>query len=584
MALGNAAVCRLAGLIAASVIVGAVLVGGAEAAAPNPIQVENANPGSPSWFRTGLPGGSQEHFVYAYASSVTVGAGDLLQFHVQTDPAARYRVEIYRLGWYGGVGARLEACIPSCTGDKLGVPQPIPAPDAATGEVQPGWPVTDEITVPSSWISGYYMAEFALTAPGKNSAYFYPFIVHAPPGSVSPILVQVPVNTWQAYNDWGGKSLYSQPKAVKVSFDRPYARPFYYTQSPLLYEYPLVRFLEREGYDVTYQTDVDTHRRPSSLLQHRLVIVAGHDEYWSRETRDAFDRARNLGTNLAFLGANIGFWQVRYENAEHTMVGYKSATLDPEPNPALKTVLFRDLIPARPECKLMGVQYSTFVPDVDEAFPINPRAIGDPWFAGTGFDATTTLPHFIGYEWDDIQPACPLSPKATVLFHFQRQGGLPSGDAVRYIAPSGARVFSAGTNRFSWGLDGFAPQGPPDFSPQGGQPHTPIPGLQVFMRNALSDMTRPSPPLSLVATAGAKKVTLTVRRGPDPRILRTIVTRSGKVVCSGLIRTCVDRNLSNGHTYTYQAVNVDRWATSAPLRARASVRPVRELRAIWVRG
>ena len=138
----------------------------------------------------------------------------------------------------------------------------------------------------------------------------------------------MPVNTWQAYNPWGGKSLYpfnstGLSPAVRVSFDRPLA---FTSQGPFDAEYNLVRFLEHEGYDVSYQTDVDTDLRPESLLDHRLV-VCGHDEYWSKRTRDAFDAARALGTNLAFTGSNAAYWQIRYEDSD----ARSSATRRPPP-------------------------------------------------------------------------------------------------------------------------------------------------------------------------------------------------------------------------------------------------------------
>jgi CPA1 family monovalent cation:H+ antiporter len=156
-----------------------------------------------------------------------------------------------------------------------------------------------------------------------------PFVVRAAPSAPpSEILVQLPVNTWQAYNNWGGKSLYAfnstrRKAANHVSFDRPYTDDVKW--EIWNHEYPLIRFLEREGYDVSYTTDVDTDRAGGDLLEHRLVVVAGHDEYWTKAIRDAFDAARDSGTNLAFIGANIGFWQVRYEDDGRTIVAYKVA-------------------------------------------------------------------------------------------------------------------------------------------------------------------------------------------------------------------------------------------------------------------
>jgi hypothetical protein len=167
----------------------------------------------------------------------------------------------------------------------------------------------------ADWTSGYFVAKLVLTGgPAQGQQSWVPFIVRAAPGTHTAMLVQASANTWEAYNDWGGRSLYtfnsSGPTlpashtvaAAMVSFNRPY------TDSTMVFqwEYNLVRFLERHGYDVSYQTDVDTDLNPGSLLSHRLDIVSGHDEYWSETMRNAFEAARAAGVNLAFLGGNIG--------------------------------------------------------------------------------------------------------------------------------------------------------------------------------------------------------------------------------------------------------------------------------------
>ena len=152
-------------------------------------------------------------------------------------------------------------------------------------------------------------------------------------------------------------SLYTKPGTLPgshVSFDRPYDTAH---QGPTWWELSAVHFLERHGYDVSYTTDVDTDRDPASLLRHALVLTLGHDEYWTNTMRNAFEAARDAGVNLGFLGANTGYWQIRYEDARRTLVEYRHPELDPEPDPALKTTTFRELTPPRPECTLLGVGY-----------------------------------------------------------------------------------------------------------------------------------------------------------------------------------------------------------------------------------
>ncbi len=244
-------------------------------------------------------------------------------------------------------------------------------------------------------------------------------------------------------------------------------------RQPQAWEFPLVRFLERYGYDVSYTTDLDTDRDPGELLRHRLVVTAGHDEYWTSTMRDAFSRARDANVNLAFMGANTAYWQMRYEDGGRTIVEYRTGDRDPEPSTALKTVRFRDLVPPRPECQLVGVQ-STAIGFGDYTATAAGYTPPDPWFAGTGFRASSTLPRLVGYEYDTRVDGC-VTPAPTVLFHYSASNN-PNADAVRYIAPSGARVFSSGSIRFATGLDPLRGRGDPR--------------LQRFMRNALTDLSR----------------------------------------------------------------------------------------------
>ena len=266
------------------------------------------------------------------------------------------------MGWYPGAAPPRLACVPSCSGSVAGAARPTPPPDPATGRVVAGWPVTDSFAVPAGWSSGYYVARLVLTSgPYAGRGNLVPFVVRAARGVRSAILVQASVSTWQAYNSWGGKNLYvggsvGGVPANRVSFDRPYRAVGVGGQSLFDWEIQVARFVEREGYDVSYTTDVDVARDPSSLLGHELDLVAGHDEYWSREQRDGYEAARDAGVDLAFIASNTGFWQVRYEDDHRTIVGYKAYAPDPFPDRSRETVLFRDLDQPRPECQLLGVQ------------------------------------------------------------------------------------------------------------------------------------------------------------------------------------------------------------------------------------
>ena len=546
--------------------VGARSSGGLHTAGANPIETENSLPGTGGW-REPLAEGDA---IDGYPSQPSVAPGEDLELHVATRPVARYRIDLYRLGWYGGTGGRLVTCLPSCDGDEGGDARPVPAPQPGTGYAAAGWPVTDRVRVTSSWVSGYYLAVLRLTTgPQVGRGRWVPFVVRESEGSDSAVLVQASVNTWQAYNRWAGYSLYRGPSGeschivcTRVSFDRPYdpSTPNFWD-----FELPLVHFLEKRGYDVSYTTDVDTDRDPAALLRHRVVVVAGHDEYWTKRMRDAFEQARDAGTNLAFLGANIGYWQIRYADDRRTIVEYRVAAHDPEPNPALKTVRFRSLDPPRPECELLGVQYSG---DVNESiggpfdYAVNPGVLRDPWLVGTGFDATGVLHGLVGYEWDLVTRGCRTPPLTTF---FRYRGPPADADAVRYTAPSGARVFSAGSLNFTHGLDDFV------YGHQRAAPGDSR--LERFVQDMLSDQQRPAPAFRIRLSPERGGVRVTASTHPDPRVLDVRIYRGpakdpyrGRLVCVlAAGETCLDRRAPRHVALRYAAVVRDRWGTSTPL-------------------
>jgi hypothetical protein len=398
------------------------------------IAVENSLPGTKAWYPlyNNGPAGAIE----GYTSQVSYQAGETLQFHVSTNPAASYRIVIYRLGYYQGLGGRQLACLPSCSGSSSGVPQPVPAPDQY-GRVAAGWPVTDSITVPSSWVSGFYVAKLVLTG-GANTGKSAPVSFVIKSTALAPMLIVSAVNTEQAYNSWGGKSLYTFNStggvaAVKVSFDRPTTGNAYF------FEQPFVLWFEKQGIDASYTTDVDVDTNPSQLLGERFVMVYGHSEYWSRGDRDAYEAARAAGVNLAFWGGDIGTWQVRYEDAGRTLVGYKLNTGDPYAGTLDWTNSFQRI--GRPECQIIGTAFTGghgYIP----SYSFDQTAINDPWFAGAGVTAGMTVVAN-NFEYDSQAPAGCLPVPSTTLFYWS---GAPQwAPAVRYQWPSGSTVFGVGS-------------------------------------------------------------------------------------------------------------------------------------------
>ena len=447
-----------------------------------------------------------------------------------------------------------------------------PAPDG-NGEVRAGWPVTNTLGVPGAWVSGYYLARIVLSDGSVPGA--IPFVVREPAAAPAPsaVVVQVPVNTWQAYNAWGGKSLYDfnsgGSRANRVSFDRPYLWIGPGAQVMTSWELSLVRFLESEGVDVSYVTDVDVDRDPAVLTRHRVAITAGHGEYWTKGVRDAFESARGAGTNLLFMGANTGYWQVRYENGRRTMVGYKSAA-DPEATLALKTMLFRDV--GRPECALLGVQHyegSYNWPRAD--FVTNPYPVGSQWFQNTGLVAGADDPadresrarhDSAGYElWAAADCAVPLRPG-------QRPARTRRGRALHLPGLGRARVLE----RLARVLLG-AQLLPPGGDGASTQVH---PGVQQLVRNVLANAQRPAPPASLTTeVVSGRKLRIRIGVRGDPRIARhRVYRRAGgtapPLTSPGWTQVCMPPTASSclntvpaAGVYRFAVIAVDRWGQSA---------------------
>jgi hypothetical protein len=526
------------------------------ATSANPVQRENSRPGTPGWE---IPADAGT-VITGYASETSVAPGQSFHLRVAAPPGSRYRVLVYRLGWYRGIGGRLIMCVPGCRSSQAAIAQPPPTtPGSVTGLFRVPWRVTDRLEIPPDAVSGYYEAKLEIVGGAFAGAVgSVPLIVRQSPGAhASAVLVQVPVNTWEAYNRWGGKSLYqfgTSMHAVEVSFDRPFDQQVFYDMVTRL-ELPWVRFLERDGVDVSYQTDVDTDTAPGSLLQHRLVFAIGHDEYWTQRMRGAFNRALALSTNLMF-GSNSGEWRMRYAAGRRTIVEWRNHLIDPVRNLRLDNGFFRTF--GEPECKLMGVQHQWAAQRNLLAPPTSYTVVGprsDPWLAAAGLVPGDVVPGVVGYEWDTFIPGCfagQVVPLMTALLPGS-DGVRHSADMVRATAPSGGRVFAMGTMELAWALDDLDGRSP--------NPH-----VVAFVTAAIRDLSRPAPPAALIIRHRAAGLVVTARlRASDPRILRvTVRPVGGGRGCADSLRSVCRLPLPR-RTTRYAAVAVDQWGASLPL-------------------
>lgn len=408
------------------------------------VQDENARPGTAAW-NIGEVG--HQHAIEGFFDTTSAAVGDAVRLFVSTT-ASTYHVEAYRMGWYQGLGARLvwsSAEVP-------GVVQPPLTVDEQTKMVDTAWQQPLAIDVTDSYVPGCYL--FKLTS-SDGYGRFVPLTIRDD-ANPSALLVMNAVTTWQAYNQWGGYSLYwgavrgGQTFANRsrvVSFDRPYevnGAPQF-----LAIELPLIHLVERLGLDVSYATNIDVHRKPSSVLDHKALVSLGHDEYYSAPMRSAMEQARDQGINLAFLGANAVFRQIRFGDsslgADRRQICYKSAAEDPlsRTNPELTTVNWRDAPVNRPENQLLGSQY--------ECNPVHADMVitePDSWvFANTGLQAGATLPGVVAGEYDRYYPGPGVPDNVEVLAHSPLvcRGKASYGDMTYYTAPSGAGVLDVGT-------------------------------------------------------------------------------------------------------------------------------------------
>jgi fibronectin type 3 domain-containing protein len=452
----------------------------ANALAANPVQTENAKPGTASWQLTSP---AQFREIEGYASLTSVNRGGTISLFVNTI-APTYTIEIYRMGWYGGLGGR--QVLGPIT--RTGIQQQIPAPDAL-GTIECNWVDPFVLTVPNNsadptdWASGVYLAKLTWGGGGPQS--YIIFTVRDDARSpAADYLFQSSVNTWQAYNAWGGKSAYdfnSYPDHVharKVSFNRPYDRntgtgDFTGSMSSG-WELNMLRFLEREGYDVTYSTDVDLHEQGMALIApHKAFLSVGHDEYWSYAMKSAVHQARSAGKHLGFFGSNAIYWQIRYEPAKsgglaanRTLVTYKEASqtedplwLDADPsNDRFISVRFRDIAAppynvvdaiAQPENGIIGVMYHG-----DPVYGDIVVADATSWiYAGTGVSNGTHFTGLLGYETDA------MFSNGYAPAGLQKVAESPDdfgfSHATVYTAPSGSIVFATGSMQWSWGLDDY---------------------------------------------------------------------------------------------------------------------------------
>ncbi|HCU92568.1 MAG TPA: hypothetical protein DHU96_07405 [Actinobacteria bacterium] len=566
----------VAGLVGALLVIAPGVP--AQAACANPVVCENQLPGTPQsvWDVT-----NPSTTIQGFADPFSVNAGGSINFKIES-PASSYAVDIYRMGYYGGDGARL---ITSLT-PNIPVSQGQPAcnTNTVTGLVDCGnWGVSATWDVPSTAVSGVYFARIYRT-DGTTGANQIPFVV-TDNSSHSDIVFMTSDETWQAYNAWGGYNLYSgnatgspwccsvqnPGRAVQISYNRPFSTRWDtpYGEDFFFYaEFPMIQFLEKNGYDVSYVSQIDVAQSGAATMleQHKVFMNTGHSEYWDAADMANVTAARNAGVNLALFTGNTMWWKTRWASSQYgsepyrTLISYKesldSAQTDPADPPtwtgAWRDPRFSPPADAQPENTLTGqlwdVNCCSYADQVPSAYS-KLRLWRNTAVASLPSGQTYTMPpETLGYEWDsdvdngfrpageiDMSQTCEKVDQKLLTVTEEFVSDNACNSLTLYRAASGALVFDAGTVQWAWGLesdhDGDS-QNPPDpamqqatvnlFADMGVQPAT----LESNLTPA-TQSTDHTPPTSTITSPSAGA---TFTNGSAVTITGTATDSGGGVV------------------------------------------------------
>ncbi|MEJ6510603.1 MAG: hypothetical protein QNL59_05600 [Actinomycetota bacterium] len=467
---------------------------------PGWIAAENAKPGSTKWM---VP---DERVAWAKiegfftATSINLGSSVILKTSTR---APAWQVTAYRMGWYGGTGGRLiwkSEPLPGVNQPKV---QQVGTPKAWFAQ----WATSLVIQTDETWPPGQYL--FKLESV-DNGASYVPLVIRDDK-STSDILMQSAVTTWQAYNGWGGASLYTgnTGRADAVSFDRPYTGNG--SGEFLGREREFIVFVERLGLDVSYWTDIDLHQRGELAKNHRGIVIPGHDEYYTVEMRKNLEAARDAGVNIGFFGANNVYRRIRLEptadGPDRHEINYRDASRDPlnGKDPERVTTSFRESPAPNPESSLTGSYY--------ECNPVNADwVVGDAsmWmFQGSGFKNGEKIAHMVGNEYDRVNLSVPTPANIQILAHspVTCRGMNSYADTTWYSASSGAGVFAAATFGWSPLMLEACPTGTPS---------TPVCKLQKVTENILRAFAKGPAGAAHPSVSNLSKFSMSAQRTTTP--------------------------------------------------------------------
>jgi hypothetical protein len=599
-----------AAVLAASVLVLPAVAGSTPASAAgspcgatiNPVTCENQQTGTAQsvW---DVPGNG-DSTIQGFSTNISVNVGTTVSFKIQTDASA-YSIDIYRLGYYQGNGARKVASItPSA---HLPQVQPTCLTDPSVSLVDCGnWAVSASWAVPSTAVSGVYLAHLTRTDTGGAS--LIPFIVRND-ASTSAIVYQTSDPTWEAYNRYGDADFYtgsttnlwdSASRAREISYNRPFATRGDDSGRDYLFsdEYPTIRYLERNGYDVSYISGVDTDRIGATVLKnHKVFLSVGHDEYWSQAQRTNVENARNAGVNLMFLSGNEVFWHTRYaasidgsNTAYRTLIDYKETWDNAPTDPSGEaTATWRDprfsAAPggSSPENALTGVMYmsnNSDMPLTVTAAQGKTRLWRNTGLSSMSGSSTDVAQNIVGYESDedldngfrptgeiDLSTSTGTTDAESIDFGHLTGPGTTTHHITLYKASSGAIVFGAGTIDWAWGLD----------DAHDGTQQAASTAMQQAMVNLFADMgVQPQTLMSgLVAASASTDTTAPTSKITSPLAGASIpngtnLTVSGTATDVGGVVAGVEVSIDGGTTW-HPATGTTSWTYTGVVHGSATL-------------
>lgn len=467
---------------------------------PNPIVQENSLPGSGDWQLTRVradAGGFRSPWIEGYCSKQSVRAGETIDIMVSTDPAQRFEIELFRMGYYGGRGARLMKKL----GPFDGQPRPTPKPGEKNLH-ECHWKPTTDLTIPDDWLSGVYLGRLTTLPEDDRRPYWQSYVIFIVRDErPADILFQCSDNTWQAYNRWPNNfSLYTHPKGgqgpwADVSFDRPYGREAQFTavvNDPLTFgsgeflplEFPLAYWLEQQGYDVAYCSNSDM-LSPDRGLKCQAFISVGHDEYWDIRQYRSVAAMRDAGVNLLFLSGNSVCWVTPFRasgDGRPNRIIFRGGPYGAENDYAWQRLKEHGPFPEHgpDDGLLMGARNIEPVNGGGDWIVAKP----DHWmFAGTGVKAGDRIPGLIGWEYHGDPPDLPGLEVVAGGTAWQGGENAQRWTATIYPGPKGNFVFNASTIFWAQGLS--SPPGHTLPWSHWSRPHGPDERVRRITRNLL---------------------------------------------------------------------------------------------------